>query len=336
MAHMKQQLDCRYVLATPPAPGAIALIQLGGSDCAEVLQELTGAADWPIGRLRLVPFGQIDEGLAGRVREDMAQIMPHGGMRVVQRLVDRLREIGVMPGEGGPAMGFYPEATDWLEALMLRTLAGAASELAIDPLLAQPNIWRQAGHVSDEDRARSVILNRLLTPPTVVLAGAANVGKSTLSNALVGRGMSISFDMPGTTRDYTAAQIDLAGLVVNWHDTPGLRETNDPIERKAIELAQRLINGADLLIAMTDGEHDWPALSRKPDLRVANKADIARRADADLSISAVTGEGLSELVTAVRDTLVNPEALADARHRPWVFSAQLEERTKHDIGEDVR
>jgi tRNA modification GTPase len=155
----------------------------------------------------------------------------------------------------------------------------------------------------------------------VALAGAANVGKSTLSNTLLGRSMSIAADRPGTTRDYTWGRLELAGLVVGWHDTPGLRATDDPDERKAVALARRLLDRADLVIAMTDAEHGWPALPRTADLRLASKADAGGRDDADLCVSATTGAGIPELVAAVRDRLVPP---ADLEHPgPWLVDSRL-------------
>ena len=127
--------------------------------------------------------------------------------------------------------------------------------------------------------------------------------------------------MPGTTRDYTTGRIELAGLVVDWYDTPGIRATTDAIENKAIEIAQRLMAEADMLIAITDHEHDWPQLSRVPDLKVANKSDIKSRQDTDLSISATTGDGLPDFVSTVRDAIVPP---SDIEHPgPWLFDVRL-------------
>jgi tRNA modification GTPase len=245
---------------------------------------------------------------------------------VVQRLTEWLtrRGVGLGGGEASPEE-IFPEAADRYEALALAAAARAASPRAIDLLLDQPGRWRQAGELTDEDRARSRRLDRLIVPPVVALAGPANVGKSTLSNALLGRSMSIAAEGPGTTRDYTTGRIELAGLVVDWHDTPGLRGTADPDETKAVDLARRLLERADFVIAMTDAEHDWPALPRGPDLRVASKADVKARDDADLSVSATTGTGIPQLVATVRDRLVPP---ADLDHPgPWLFDDRLTPQT---------
>jgi small GTP-binding protein len=320
------------VHATAVQPGAIAIIHLiGPSD--DVLRELTGVDDWPPHKLRFVNFSGIDEGLAVRLRDDVVQIMPHGGIRVVQRITAKLIELGAIVATDAETtldpQQTFPETEDRVEALMLATLARAQSPLAIDLLLDQPRRWREhfklGNTLSDEDRSRSTRLNRLIDPPIVVLAGRPNVGKSSLSNALIGRALSISYDMPGTTRDYTAGRIILAGLVVDWHDTPGIRATDDAIERKAIELARQLIERADLLIALRDPQTDWPQLLREPDLRAINKIDAAGDGFAEPSgavrISAQTGEGLAAFVATARDALVPPNDLLHAG--PWLFDQRL-------------
>ena len=314
--------DCRLLVATGSQPGAIAILQLDG-DVATVLGAVTGIAQWPAGRARLATLADIDRGMAVRLTDKVAQLMPHGGPRVVQRLVEWLVDHGVelvAPGDVAPQRVF-PEATDRFEALALAAVARAASPIAVDLLLDQPRRWRAAAADGNPDVQRAHRLNRLIDPPLVVVAGPANVGKSTLSNALVGRSMSIAADLPGTTRDYTSGRIDLAGVVVDWHDTPGLRDSSDPIEVEAVEIARALIARADLVVALTDHQQPWPRLSRPPDLRVANKRDLGERDDGDLSISAVTGDGITELVLAVRDKLVPPEDIThDGR---WLFDRRL-------------
>lgn len=309
-------------LLTPPRPGAVAIIQVQG-DVVPVLRELCGEPRWPTGRVRLARLGDIDQGLAGRVDEETAQVMPHGGPRVVQRLMARLGELGAAPIHPSALdpCDLYPEAADRIEALTLAALARAASPLAIDLLLGQPQRWRRGEPPDTGMTPRSGRLNRLIEPPSVVLVGPPNVGKSTLCNALAGRGVAISLDAPGTTRDYVWVRLELAGLVAMWHDTPGLRATEDPIETEAVALARRLMLECDLLVAMTDPEHDWPRPPRPADLRVASKADLGPRRDADLSVSATTGDGMPELVRCVRDLLVPPADLAHPG--PWLFDAGL-------------
>jgi tRNA U34 5-carboxymethylaminomethyl modifying GTPase MnmE/TrmE len=321
IAASQETFACSLLPATAPRPGAIAILQLCG-DVEPVLAALTGTGSWPIGRARLVSFAGVDEGLAVRLGDRVAQLMPHGGQRVVQRLIEWLVQRGVaIPDAAPPPEAVYPEAEDRLEALTLGAVARSASPLAIDLLLDQPRRWRREVCLDHEARNRSLRLNRLIDPPLVAVAGPANVGKSTLSNTLLGRSMSITADLPGTTRDYTSGRIDLGGLVVDWHDTPGLRQTRDPIELKAVELARRLLAGADFVIAMTDAAHEWPDLPRKADLRLGSKADVAGRDDADLSVSAITGEGLAELVARVREALVPRD---DLEHPgPWLFDKRL-------------
>ena len=308
---------CFCLLATPYGPGPIAIIQLHG-DALPVLQRLTGRDDWPIGHLRLAPFADIDQGLAGRLTDQFAQLMPHGGPRVVQRLLTWLAEHHVAPvcEQEAAAWDLFPEARDEDQALILAMLARAASPLAIDFLLeAARSGDKEPTGPRTADPRRIARLNRLIEPATVVLAGPPNVGKSTLSNALLGRSMSVTAQLAGTTRDYTAGLIDLAGLVVRWYDTPGLRDTDEPVEQKAAAVAARLMQRADLLIAITDRRHDWPKLPRKPDLRVAGKSDLGPRDDADLAVSGLHRLGLRRLAVAVRDRLVAPSDLKSGRLR---------------------
>jgi len=78
---------------------------------------------------------------------------------------------------------------------------------------------------------------------------------------------------------------------------------------------------ADMLLSITDSDHDWPDLPRRADLKMGSKTDLARRSGADINVSAKTGEGLHALVSAVRDHLVPP---GDLTHPgPWRFDPRL-------------
>jgi tRNA modification GTPase len=147
---------------------------------------------------------------------------------------------------------------------------------------------------------------------TVVLAGAPNVGKSSILNRLAGEEVAIVTPIPGTTRDYVRATIALQGVPVHLIDTAGLRETDDPVEKIGVERAWRAIEsaGAALVIesAVDEETHGELGLERIPPglprARVVNKIDLLDRRpparnggseEAQLHVSARTGEGIEAL-----------------------------------------
>lgn len=90
----------------------------------------------------------------------------------------------------------------------------------------------------------------------VVIVGAPNAGKSSLLNAIVNREAVIVSDIAGTTRDAIDIHLDLKGYPVMFTDTAGLREVEDAIEKKGIEIAYHKIEEADLIICLFDSLTD--------------------------------------------------------------------------------
>jgi len=87
---------------------------------------------------------------------------------------------------------------------------------------------------------------------TVVLAGAPNVGKSSLLNRLAGEERAIVTAVPGTTRDVLNADLELDGIPVRLIDTAGLHASNDPVEQEGIRRAEAEIAKSDLLLMIAD------------------------------------------------------------------------------------
>jgi tRNA modification GTPase len=134
----------------------------------------------------------------------------------------------------------------------------------------------------------------------VVLAGAPNVGKSSLLNALAKREAAIVSEEAGTTRDVIEVRLDLEGLPVIVSDTAGIREAQGSIEREGIRRTLAHARDADLVIWLTDATA--PETAPQPELGknvlpVANKIDLAGAHPAPglLPVSAKTGAGISEL-----------------------------------------
>jgi tRNA modification GTPase len=188
----------------------------------------------------------------------------------------------------------------------------------------------------------------------VVIAGAPNVGKSSLFNALLGRRRAIVTDTPGTTRDALEAVIDTESWPIRLVDTAGLRETTDVVERLGIEVSEDYLARADAVLACGD---DDETLARAvevigqrtgaPVLAVRTKIDRNEgkgTRDGELGVSAETGAGLGELVTAITATLtadrrtpdLDAPLLTHTRHRRAIAEARRELAAFRDARREAR
>jgi tRNA modification GTPase len=86
----------------------------------------------------------------------------------------------------------------------------------------------------------------------VVLAGKANVGKSSLLNALLRESRAIVTATPGTTRDSIEEYVSIQGIPVKLTDTAGIRKTDNEIERIGITRSESAVQAADLVVLMFD------------------------------------------------------------------------------------
>ena len=151
----------------------------------------------------------------------------------------------------------------------------------------------------------------------VTLAGAPNVGKSSLLNRLAGEELAIVTDIPGTTRDPVRQGIELEGVPLHVIDTAGLRDTSDTVEQIGVERAWQAIASADVVVLVTDAadascDVGTDVLERLPPevprIRVLNKIDLTgsnpsrQHADGEtvVRLSAKTGAG----VELLRQTLL--------------------------------
>lgn len=86
----------------------------------------------------------------------------------------------------------------------------------------------------------------------VAIAGAPNVGKSTLLNRLLDSDKAIVSDIPGTTRDIIEDTREIGGILFRFIDTAGLRDTADTVERIGIERAKEHIDRAAVTLWLID------------------------------------------------------------------------------------
>lgn len=185
------------------------------------------------------------------------------------------------------------------------------------------NRW-QVLHVEHQDllkRARQGA--RLNQGLTVVLAGAPNVGKSSLLNALSERDAAIVSPQAGTTRDILQQAVVLRGVPVTIIDTAGLRDTDDYIEREGVKRARAAIAKADFLLHLqardVSDQADIDTTARK--IEVLNKIDLSKQnpgwqnlEKTRIHISAKTGAGLNELIDVLVEDSGESEFSSRQRH----------------------
>jgi len=151
---------------------------------------------------------------------------------------------------------------------------------------------------------------------TVVLAGPPNAGKSSLLNALVGESRVIVSDEPGTTRDAVEVLLDTDPWPLRLVDTAGLRDGAGVVERLGIEVSERYLQCADVVVVCAETECERVeatarvrALTDAHIIEVRTKCDLQNdsgqpAATTGLEVSVIDGSGLGDLRTRILDVVI--------------------------------
>ena len=172
------------------------------------------------------------------------------------------------------------------------------------------------------DRLRSsfALGNAIREGVAVAIAGAPNVGKSTLLNRLLNEERAMVSEIAGTTRDVIEECANIGGVLFRFLDTAGIRPTDDRLEQMGIQRTMSSIERARIVIHMVDASTltgpvpapDFPLRPGQKLLTVVNKTDKApaawRLPEGVVGISAKHGEGIDALCDALRES-VDTEAL---------------------------
>ncbi len=225
-------------------------------------------------------------------------------------------------------------ATERTAAILVDQMNGALAE-AIREMLNRilADNWNIAGEKIDELLGRQDLGRHLTKPWRVVVCGPPNVGKSSLLNALAGYERAIVSPAPGTTRDVVTVATAIDGWPVQLADTAGFRPTWDELESAGLALATAALSKADVVICVRDAtnlnadpfgiavKEGAPTLaSDARTIHAINKIDLVPKSawcelparlarwqpeirDAKY-ISALSGEGIGELVSAISISLV--------------------------------
>lgn len=143
-----------------------------------------------------------------------------------------------------------------------------------------------------------------------LIIGRPNVGKSSILNRLLDEDKAIVTDIPGTTRDIVEGQVILNGIALNIMDTAGIREATDKVEQIGVEKSISLIDNADLVITVLNGneklsKEDKEILEKTKDkttIVVINKNDLEQNLEKEklkdytvVSTNTNSNEGIKNL-----------------------------------------
>ncbi len=341
-------MDTQLACLTPPGKAAIATLAVRGPIAWTVTRHLfrpykgilpdqpTGGRFW---------YGKLGKDHADDVVLAVKQDSPticlemhcHGGIEIVRMLQELYQEHGVSIV---PWQRFFDASATML--------AQAPTARTASILLDQANGAWNAGlrEMPDAEKLRRLaelipLGRHLIEPWKIVIAGAPNVGKSSLMNALAGYTRSIVSPTPGTTRDVVTARLAIDGWPVEITDTAGIRQSSSNLERQGMKRAHDASREADLRLWLLDGASEpifpaermgWCFVINKIDLPAAWSWQIAGEA---LRISAQTQKGLAELCAMISRQLVpHPPAPGEAvpclpEQYEWVRSEIThQERTK--------
>ena len=156
----------------------------------------------------------------------------------------------------------------------------------------------------------------------ITVCGRPNVGKSTLTNALVGEKIAIVSDKPQTTRNRISAIVNHGDTQFVIMDTPGFHKPRTRLGDYMVNVVRESVADVDCVMMLVEpiaaiGPQEQALLERleqtgAPVLLIINKTDTVEKArllevmalysaefefDAIIPVSAKTGDGLELLLT---------------------------------------
>ena len=250
------------------------------------------------GLARLADPGEFTRRALENGRMDLAQVEGLADLIESETEAQRKQALRVVTGHLGALVEQWRSSLIRAAALIEATIDFVDEDVPVD---VTPEVRELLTGVKTDlikEIAGSKVAERIRVGFEVAIVGAPNAGKSTLLNAMAGRDAAITSEIAGTTRDVIEVRMDLKGLPVTILDTAGLRDGQDAVEVIGINRALGRAGDADLRIFLADDNEVLPLAQQPDDIRVTPKADISGS-----GISGVTGEGVSELLDKIYQTL---------------------------------
>ena len=257
-------------LSTAPGSAAIAVVEVRGPQAYLLAKQLFTPVGKPlpespeVGRFWFGTLGA-DEVVLSVTDADAIEVHCHGGPRVVRWVIEQFTANGAeertlrSKAEGFELLQRAP--TLRTASVLLDQLSGAfANEVRRILALLETDPDRAGNALRTFALVGSTIGRHLVAPWKIVFAGAPNVGKSSLVNALAGYQRAVVSEIAGTTRDAVGVRIAFDGWPFELIDTAGIRAT-EGLEAEGVARTERELADADLAVWVLDGtaiEPAWP------------------------------------------------------------------------------
>lgn len=254
---------------------------------------------------------------------DLTQVEALADLIEAETEAQRRQALRVLSGEIGQKVEIWRKDLVRASMLVEATIDFADEDVPVDVFPEVRELLQKVKGQLQQELDGEAAAERLRHGFEVAIVGAPNVGKSTLLNALVGREAALTSSIAGTTRDIVEVRMDIAGMPVTLLDTAGLRETEDVVESMGVERAIQRAKTADLRLFLNPEEGELPIAPGKNDLVRYTKSDLIPVDQ--LGISAVSGEGIAELLVEIGDRLegfsANASVVIRQRHSQAFQSA---------------
>ncbi len=148
--------------------------------------------------------------------------------------------------------------------------------------------------------------SKLKTGVNIAICGKPNAGKSSILNAILDCDKAIVTNIEGTTRDVVEGSKIIDDIKFNFYDTAGIRESDNVIEQIGIEKSKKIIDTADIVLLVLDGENGLTETDKEllDTLKDKNLIIVVNKLDnlygtyenlGDIFVSAKTGENIVKL-----------------------------------------
>lgn len=163
----------------------------------------------------------------------------------------------------------------------------------------------------------------------VSIIGRPNVGKSTLTNRLIGEKLSIISSKPQTTRNAIKAIVNTDDSQIIIIDTPGIHKPKTKLGEYMVKLAEGTLNEVDIILFLVEATDRIPGAGdlyiieqlksvKTPVILIINKIDLVKKEElpetiknfsqlldfrAVVPISATSGDGTDIVIEEIKKLL---------------------------------